>query len=356
MEVARHRVSLKKTVTAVFFVCSVSPKRVAIIQVCYNKIKGEWNSMLNEKLLDIRYVKLHFTVEFVEDTETPIYKASAIRGGMGEMLLRANCIRDRDCGQCDFQNECIVRRIMYSKMEIQPTFMSSGDSVGYVIECEDYHERFFAGEQLTFSIILFGKTIVYFSQILNALYALGINGLGKEKSRFSIAEISNTKRVPIMNGNDIDMSKFEILRVRDYVDYRRGMLPKTKTKTIIKFQSPLTIKYRQSVVKEFIPEAVIESACRRIYILDCFEGIESDLIKRAYIESLTIPDIVHEDHHSVHVKRYSNHKKSAMRLEGIEGELHIGDISEELLDILLAGELMHIGKNTSFGFGRYRLL
>ena len=69
-----------------------------------------------EEALKIRYIKLHFTVSMLEDTELPIEKVSALRGGMGEMLLRANCVRDRECGKCDFESECIVRRTMYSGM------------------------------------------------------------------------------------------------------------------------------------------------------------------------------------------------------------------------------------------------
>lgn len=51
--------------------------------------------------LQVRYIKLHFTISFIEDAVLPIRKVSAIRGGMGEMLLRANCIRDRVCESCD---------------------------------------------------------------------------------------------------------------------------------------------------------------------------------------------------------------------------------------------------------------
>ena len=47
--------------------------------------------------LQIRYVKLHFTILFPEASSLPVNKVSALRGGMGEMLLRANCVRDRQC-------------------------------------------------------------------------------------------------------------------------------------------------------------------------------------------------------------------------------------------------------------------
>ena len=306
--------------------------------------------------LKIRYVKLHFKVEFTESTDLLPYKASALRGGMGEMLLRANCVRDRNCDECDFEPECIVRRIMYSKMEIRPAFMSSGDSVGYVIECEDYREHFEAGDTMDFAVLLFGRTIVYFAQILNAFYALGMQGIGKNRSRFRIVSVTNSMREPIMSGSDIDMSRYRIQTVEDYIPYRRRRIRENPLTGVIKFQSPLSLKFRQNELREFVPEAIIEATARRVYILDCFEGIESDLTNRDWLDALPKPEVVYESHRIVRVKRYSNHQKSAMSLEGIEGEIRLSDISGDLLDLLLAGELVHIGKNTSFGFGRYRLM
>lgn len=37
--------------------------------------------------LQVRYVKLHFHLRILEDTQLPKNKVSALRGGMGEMLL-----------------------------------------------------------------------------------------------------------------------------------------------------------------------------------------------------------------------------------------------------------------------------
>ena len=122
------------------------------------------------RVLQIRYVKLHFTIMFPQDSILPKSKASALRGGMGEMLLRANCISDRNCDNCDFYKECIVQRTMYSQFENKPDFITTGDSVGYVVECENYEEEFPTGSTLTFNLILFGKTIVYFNQYLQALF------------------------------------------------------------------------------------------------------------------------------------------------------------------------------------------
>ena len=59
-------------------------------------------------MFDIPFIKLEFHVRMLEDTKMPKTKVSALRGGMGEMLLRQNCIGDRQCERCYFQKTCLV--------------------------------------------------------------------------------------------------------------------------------------------------------------------------------------------------------------------------------------------------------
>lgn len=115
-----------------------------------------------EEYFNIRYTILHFKLQFMEDTRVVKYKSSALRGGIGEMLLRSHCIKNRQCEKCDFESQCIVQQIMYSKFEHSPDFMHSGDGVGYIIECFDRKCNFKKGDYLELSLTLFGKIIVFF--------------------------------------------------------------------------------------------------------------------------------------------------------------------------------------------------
>ena len=108
-------------------------------------------------------------------------KVSAIRGGIGEMLLRANCVRGRECESCDFESEVLCRGSCTQSMK-KPSFVTTGESVGYVLECDNYKEEFYQGDQLSFQLILFGKNIVYFNQYLQAISMLGASGLGKHQA------------------------------------------------------------------------------------------------------------------------------------------------------------------------------
>lgn len=304
--------------------------------------------------LDIRYVKLHFTLVFNEDCEMPKNKVSALRGGMGEMLLRMNCIRDRNCDKCDFRSECIVQRTMYSQYEIVPEKLSvaATDSIGYVFECENYETNFYAGQLLKFNLILFGKTIVYFNQYMMAFNALGQIGIGKNKCRFFIAEVTNTKGERILDKNNIYMQNYCIHTLKDYVDYRLSYFKERESNMYIKFKTPVTIKSKGVFLKDFEASALFDSLRRRIFLLDCFEGIDAE---DYYSKDMTIPRILNQESRKCEVMRYSSRQDSKMTLRGIKGYIIIDNIYEEELALLIAGELTHIGKNTSFGFGRYKV-
>ncbi len=302
-----------------------------------------------EKALQIRYVKLHFGLRMTKDTRLPMNKVSAIRGGIGEMLLRANCIRDRQCGRCDFESECIVRRTLYSRFDKKPDFVTSGDSVGYVLECEDYEENFYEGDILEFHLILFGKTIVYFSQFLQAVYQLGMVGIGKAHARYEVMSVKNTEGREILRGTEVLMERYQVRTLWDYVRCRQKNLSGYTGLNHIRFKTPVTLKYRGENQRTLSLEAVIPALCRRIYMLDCFEGLACDLLQWRG----TYPGVLAEHSEPISVYRYSSTQDQKMPLRGIKGELHLEEIPEELISLLLAGEVTHIGKNTSFGFGRY---
>lgn len=302
-----------------------------------------------ENHLNIRYAQFRFTLRFVEDSRLPVQKTSAIRGGMGEMLLRMNCIADRHCESCSFEDACIVRKAMYSKMKIQPSFMQSGDSVGYVMECDDHREQFEEGDTLCFDLLLLGDNIVLFSQYLLALQHLGFSGLGKNHALFEIVSIINTDGEDILDDQTIDLSKVKVKLLSDYV---RASLPAYTTNAHIRLRTPLTVKYHWDFIHEFNIEAVLAAAERRIYILNCFEGNEIDRIDL----SGHVPTCVNAVTKNDSVVRYSNTHDKKIMLRGIRGEADLTDIDETAWTILKACEILHIGKNTSFGFGGYELL
>ena len=132
-----------------------------------------------EKRLDIPYIKLKFSLIVTEDSILPRDKVSALRGGMGEMLLRQNCINNRKCETCGYKNPCIVYKILYTQMKKKPAFMQGDDSIGYLIECENYQERFREGEGFFFYLVLLAIISCISGSIFRCSISLVWKGSGR---------------------------------------------------------------------------------------------------------------------------------------------------------------------------------
>lgn len=304
-----------------------------------------------ESRLNIPYIKLKINIVFQEDTVFVRDKVSALRGGMGEMLLRQNCIRDRDCRNCYFEEACIVRKTVYTQMKRKPPFMQGDDSIGYLIECENYQTEFCEGEGFFFYLVLFGNNLVYFGQYLQAFYQLGNMGIGKYHSRYCISTITNEAGHLLLQGNTVNMENYQIKTVYEYVLKRINDLKKRGCQNKIFFITPICLKYQGQYIDEFYTEAIFQALFRRIMMLDYF-------VER-YIEIPEVssyPVIKEQEAKAYTVKRYSSTQNSKIALRGIKGYIQFEEIPEKYLPYILAGELLHIGKNTSFGFGRYILV
>ncbi|MCD7715315.1 MAG: CRISPR system precrRNA processing endoribonuclease RAMP protein Cas6 [Lachnospiraceae bacterium] len=297
---------------------------------------------------DIPYIRLHFSLEMLEDTILPSTKASALRGGMGEMLLRQNCVRDRKCDSCSFQKDCVVWDTLYSRMEIRPGYVTGKESIGYLVECSDRTTHFSAGSHLNFQLTLFGRSIPFFNSYMQAFLYLGMSGLGKYHSRFRISEVKNSQGQRLVYGNEVNMQNYRILSVSDYVRERKEKLSAEDGRYVLVFLSPLNMKFQGKELTDFSGEAVTKGAVRRIQMLNYYLGRE---MAAPRIEEYPVLGSSHAKKEDIH--RYSSTQESKMQISGITGRAVMESVPDECLEYLLAGELTHIGKNTSFGFGKY---
>ena len=307
--------------------------------------------MEREKVtFDIPYIRLKFRAEILEDTELPSAKISALRGGMGEALLVQNCVSDRKCDNCMFMQACPINHTLYTYMAKKPAYVTGKESIGYLIECEDYSTDFKKGSCLEFYLILFGESIVYFNLYYQAFCQLGRTGIGKHRSRFCVREVQNSDGERIIDGNRVDMAKYKMCVLNDYISKRKNELGNLKEGCTLVFLTPLSMKYQKQYMNKFISEALLQGVARRIQMLNYYIGREarwSDFSKYPTIRSQTVK--------KESIKRYSSTQDAEIELRGITGTIRLQDVSEECADYLIAGEITHIGKNTSFGFGKYYL-
>ncbi len=300
--------------------------------------------------MKVRFSQMHIAIRFMEQAAVPYDKDSAIRGGMGQCLLQQNCIQDRNCGQCSFQPECIVQKIMYSKYQIVPDYVTK-ESMGYVLSCLDKRTEVNAGDEITFTLTLFGYTILYLSQIINAIHALGLQGLGKDHARFEIAWIRSRQGRPILTGQRVYMKNYKTEMLEDYVRHRLD----TETGICrLRLVSPFCSKYNGQFIQELnsdTVQGVLNAIVRKVHMLMLYEGVPPE----PYHFEEGDYTYLGGRSHPVSIRRYSSSTDSKMNLYGITGYFDIRVASRDLMKCILAGELIQVGKNTRFGFGVYRL-
>ena len=305
--------------------------------------------------ISFHYNKLIVSLVFDREGSVPEHKTSALRGGIGQALIRMHCvnsgINEADCDGCFYHDRCIVQSILYAPFKNRPQYVTRRESGGLCLYCDDRRLQVMPGDVIDLEITFFGNMACYFPLILQAIDRMGRAGLGKNHIPFSINGISDE------NGTKIEwkeLSNSREIRINDsgeYVNKRKKELGLALGDVKLLFYSPVAIKYQGEFIRRFSPEAVISAAKRRIEMAKMFEGLDIDLDME-----VTYPETFDQKSHFEHIDRYSERNGGKVRLNGIAGEMVLHGIDEPTLDILLAGEITFIGKNTKFGFGKYKVL
>lgn len=293
---------------------------------------------------------LNFIVRFLKDGKVPPYKTSALRGGLGQQLLAMYCVGDQEkCQECLCQRRCIVQNIMYAPFQIKPDFVTEGESAGYTISCIDTRTKVKKGDQLEFRLILYGDTIAYFNPIIQAVFALGQTGLGKDLIPFEIVSVKNRRAGNILTEGQVNLSGILTETAAEYIFERQQEIDWTEGLRL-RFLTPCAVKTHGKFLKEFQIEEILQAASRRVYMQNMFEG--------RVVEPLSffeLPEMTARKSVTQKVRRYSARNHEGMELYGITGYLELEGVSEAVVKLLLAGEITQIGKSTRFGFGVYRV-
>ena len=300
-------------------------------------------------MYNIRYTKLNFVLQVKNDCKMPYFKNSALRGGMGKMLMEFSCLGDGNCDDCKYFHDCIVDKVMYSKLKYKPDFIANETSVGYILECFDKKTNYKKGELLKFNLILFGDTIRYISYFIYAFDVLGKKGIGKYYSKYKLEKVLSENGREIFINGEIIKNNILVKKVSDYIVERKKQLLNVPS-VIMNFISPFRYKYQGHYKSKIDINDLDIALNRRINILNAYEGIRDEINIKCNNCSFTSENLNWSEN-----QRYSSRQDAKMKLGGVEGSISLNINNEDFLELLIAGELVHIGKNSSFGLGKYIL-
>ena len=125
----------------------------------------------------------------------------------------------------------------------------------------------------------------------------------------------------------------------------------------LNFITPTRIKFGGKYTDNVEFSIIFRNLLRRISLLSYFHcNEELDLDYKGMIKKAEEVRTLEKDVRWIDIERYSTRQGRRMKIGGFVGEaFYEGELSP-FLPFLRLGEFVHLGKGTSFGLGKYRIV
>ncbi len=295
----------------------------------------------------------------------PSYKGATFRGSFGQVFRRLTCsVSKGKCSDCILKNQCAYSYIFETAPHPESQALRNYESIPRPFLFEPPLETkrdYKPGEKLIFDLLLIGRAIQYLPFFIVTFKEMGTVGLGYGRRPFILEKIESTSidgqeqvvyigDSNTVNNVDFSYSGNDIIK---RANYKAGT---AISKTKIEFLTPIRLKDKGQLVRKPVFYSLFRQAMRRISSLSYFHNgrsLEADyagLTKRSENVCLIEDNTSWRDW-----ERYSSRQGKRMNMGGLVGSVvYEGDITD-FIPWLLIGEEVHVGKNSVFGLGKYRM-
>jgi len=218
---------------------------------------------------------------------------------------------------------------------------------------------------ITCDLTLIGKGIDYLPHFVFSFFQFAKHGIGRriggKRGRCFL------ERVETLNTSDGEWSKPIFLgRNQTFCDephtitvqdlMQRGDY--SEKELTLEFVTPTQIVYEGKPVVEMNVEILIKSLWRRIAplaVYHCDAEIEIDP-RELVADAVKDLKITQSDLTWHKATKYSQRQDAHIWMDGFKGRLKLEGELQKYIPLFLAGELVQIGKHTTFGLGKYRII
>jgi len=290
--------------------------------------------------------------------DTPLhlreYAGSTLRGAFGHALKKTVCVtHEADCKACALYRSCAYPAVFEPPAPATHSVQKfSQIPAPFVVEPPPWGERHYApGEGFSFHMVLVGHALKHLPLIIHAWQrALGA-GVGVGDGRAQLAHVQHC--LP-----DGDTCIFD--SADGTLQPHRAELPPAppaQTYVTLDFATQLRLQHNSKPlgVGEISAQRLLVGLIKRSALMSEFHtGQKLDLDFAALADAA---GKINDQRHLVwrDWTRYSSRQKQEMQLGGVIGQWTLtGDLAP-FWPFLHLGQWLHVGKNASFGLGRYVL-
>ena len=352
-----------------------------------------------------RLAKSRFTVCAKEHIRFPSYKGSAFRGGFGYAFKRVVCvIKGRECDDCLLKQKCIYSYIFETPPPQDTEMLRLYPKVPHPFVIEppiDETQTFEPGEEFSFHLVLIGNAIDYIPYFIYTFTELGKQGIGQGRGKYDLMQVecigleneavqiyhnktqTLANHYPVIHAQQLNSQNIISINKQrvetnsmvnqdqvtaslspPYEGGDKGEVIKSDTnppnhnnEINISILTPLRLRFDGHITDKIEFHVLIRNLLRRISSLSYFHcGEKFQVDFKGLIENARAINQIKSDTQWFDWKRYSTRQEEWMSLGGVTGTVsYEGDLTE-FMPFLKLGEYVHVGKGTSFGLGKYKIL
>lgn len=290
-------------------------------------------------------------LEAMTTLELPPYPGSTLRGAFGHALRRVVCpLMQASCEACSLRDRCLY--LWTFETPLAGVAMSGGLTTHaphpFVLEPPlDPKTTYRPGDTISMGLVLIGVAIETLPYHLRTLDEMGQRGLGRGRGRTRLREVRSGGLLVYdgKTGTYHDTQPVTEEKARESGDSIR-----------LEILTPLRLKVRNRYTDLPTFEDLIRNLLVRIRTLADYHAPHwvmpdtTEVLEAARQARLTSTRLQWVDW-----DRYSSRQDVRMQLGGVVGNMDIEGSMDTLWPWLRLGELIHAGKGTSFGLGRYHL-
>jgi len=316
---------------------------------------------LGEVIRALRWARLRVTLRAEEPLHLPPYAGSTFRGAFGHAFKRVACPLRRECGACAHQAVCVYAYVFDTPAPGDGSSLTRGAYVAhpFVLEPPDTRERDVApGEALEVGMVLIGRAIPLAPYFLAACREMGRQGVGRGRGRFrlerAVADDPHSPTGRTVYDGERDLLAPAVPPWSGDQIVERGA-PRVERLTV-EFVTPTRLRQDADLVVRPEFGTLATALLRRVSVLaEVHCGARVALDAREILKEAAGVAVVESDLHWHDWERYSARQGTRMALGGFVGQLTLGGPLEPWLPLLRVGEILHVGKGTAFGLGKYRI-
>lgn len=278
------------------------------------------------------------------------------RGGFGLALKECVCsFSNIACEKCAFQDSCAYNYLFETPVPQNSAIMRLYPKAPHPFVMEpptDIAAKVDEGDTASFGMVLLGKAILYLPYVILGLDRLGKKGLGKDAVIFEVVCVKDEEGTTIYKNE----RGFPLLVPKPKVfEIKTGTQRQSRFR--IKFETPLRLQVNGKIQTKFSFADVFLNLMRRIQLVSYFHTTHNNCFLKPKLE--ISPDdvaLVASSLRWFDKSRWSTRQQRKVPIGGLVGDLIFAGELGYFLPLLKVGEYIHIGKNSTFGLGKIKIM